>query len=214
MTIKNKRTPIQPTDYLIVTPLSIRACLNEMKALANFDLAVHINDQSDYHAEVQFIERHNDDLPVYITSRLIATQTGTCVTFEVSEYLRESNTRRIPKIAHNWQFLFPVILMAGIFLMVSQVREAFVSLVCMGPFLYMMSILEAEMKSDPQPNVKIDTAKIRRLMRQRADILKGDLYHALHVDPSEVRQDELGNEYYVDLVNGSADNKIPDMRER
>ncbi len=199
MTIKNKRTPIQPKDYLIVTPLTLETCLNEMNALANFDLNVNIHYQSDYHAEVQFIERHNDDLPVYITSRLIATQNGTCVTFEVSEYLRESNIRRSSNKRYAWRSTLPILgVIAVMFVLSSQTPEALVMFMCGGPILYAGSILEAEMSADPKPNVKIDADKIRRLMRQRADILKGDLYHALYVDPSEARQDELGNEYYVD----------------
>jgi hypothetical protein len=68
---------------------------------------------------------------------------------------------------------------------------------CSVPILYVASILEAEMSAESQPQHKFNADKIRRLMIQRADILKGDLYDTLYVDPSEARQDELGNEYYV-----------------
>jgi hypothetical protein len=124
MTTKNKRSFNLPKDYLIVTPLTLETCLKEMQALANFDLKVNIKHQSDYHAEVQFVERHNDDLPMYITSRLIAIGAGTCVTFEVSEYLNASHTRRLLKKSQNWQFIIPALMIAGLFLLASQIQEA------------------------------------------------------------------------------------------
>ena len=57
------------------------------------------------------------------------------------------------------------------------------------------------MLPDSNPNYMINTDKVRRLMLKRADVLKADLYHALFVDPSEARYDELGNVYYVDTIN-------------
>ena len=199
MTTKNKRATTQAKDYLIVTPLSLETCLTEIEAMANFDLNVNINYQTDYHAEVQFVERHNDDLPLYITSRLIATQNGTCVTFELSEYVREGMAQGVVHKAQDWQSIIWILVVTILtMIVVSQVPQMILAFICVSPMFLFWSMVE-NVSDSPHSSDNFDIDKIRRLMLQRAEVLKADVYDVLYIDPTESRQDELGNEYYVDI---------------
>jgi len=204
MKTKNKPTRNPCEQSLLVTPLSVEDCISKIEDMANFDLAVNIVHQSKYNAEIEFVERHNDDIPIYITSRLMASQNGTCVTFELENFVNgnRSNISDSP-LTHS----ITVALGATIFWLVASIVIFTPSantegLLCLTPLIFLAILYRNGSPIEVEPaKYKIDTGKIRRLMRQRAEVLKGDLYDTLHVDPAQVRQDELGNEYYIDVTN-------------
>ncbi len=171
--------------------------------MANFDLEVHIVHRSKYNAEIEFVERHNDDIPMYITSRLMASQDGTCVTFELDHYASEgrpnpllsSQTRRSMTTALSMSILW-----VAVSLVLFTPSANMSAMLCLTPVVFLVMFIRENSTIRLKPaTYKINTDKVRRLIRQRADILKGDLYATLHIDPAEAHRDELGNEYYIDM---------------
>jgi hypothetical protein len=206
MKTKNRLASSPCENSLIVTPLSVEDCISKIEDMANFDQEVNIVHQSKYNAEIEFVERHNDDIPMYITSRLMASQNGTCVTFEFDQPTREktrpSLRQRKWRESRTTTIVVAMLMTLLIISVLTQFVEGFMVYLCLAPIIFFVSWLQVIPSVSVKPaNYEINTDKVRRLKRQRAEALKGDLYDTLHIDPSEAHRDELGNEYYIDLAN-------------
>ncbi len=199
MKSKNKPSRNPCEQSLLITPLSVEACISKIQDMANFDLEVHIVHRSKYNAEIEFVERHNDDIPMYITSRLMASQDGTCVTFE------DGSAKETEKTLWTYILLFIAGMVAiyllwillQIVLMIARNPEVAPVWLAILPIAFILGRLKRDRYQTSQSD-SFDSDKMTKIRHQRAEVLKGDLYATLHIDPAEVRWDELGNEYYVD----------------
>lgn len=205
---KTKNTAIPQSSTILTTPLSVTDCLRRFENLANFDLSVNVKRASVHSAEVQFIERHNDDLPLYVTSRLMATQHGTQVSFELSEYLRDDMRQRSP----NTRVLTPkqmhlitgmiISLIAMVMMGYRNPEEIWSGVLCFVPFIVILfgfAWMAVSPVDELAIGIKQSSPKIKAIMFQRAEVLKEDIIDVLTVNPEKAHYDELGNAYYLDV---------------
>ncbi len=206
---KAKNTIIPSGDVLLTTPLSVAECVEKLQNMAHFDLNVHIVRQSTHSAEVKFVERHNDDLPLYVTSRLMTTKNGTRVSFELSEYLRERTQQpreAVKSIYQNPKLAAALVFITMIFIMAGYKAG---DLVAMGSYLLPVLLIgggivheieKTKYTTTPMER-KQRSRKIKAIMHQRADVLKEDIIDALTIDSTEEQFDELGNAYYIEIAD-------------
>lgn len=204
---KTKNTLIPQGEALLTTPLSVADCIKQLQEMKHFDLTVNILRQSKHSAELKFIERHNDDLPLYVTSRLMTTNDGTRVSFELSEYLRERTAQKpesgqlTPKQSR-FAGGFVVAIMMLVFGGITVPEMMWSTILCTIPFtvfIFGIGWLAIGPVEETPAQMGQRSHKIKALMHQRAEVLKADIIDALTIDPTKENIDELGNVYYIDM---------------
>lgn len=199
MKAKNKPTRNPCEKSLIVTPLSLTDCISKIEEMANFDLKVSIKWQSKIKAEVNFVQRQDYDHPIYTTSQLIATKEGICVTFDGG---KPTKTDKTTQVYFEMFLVWVSRLVLGVVLIhvaVMAIREPRIT-----PLLFFVLFVAYGLHTIKVSGYRIrqtenfDNDHMTESMLKRSASLKASLYNALYIDPSEVYQDELGNEYFVD----------------
>jgi|GEM_PF-1829745 len=203
---KRKNTLIPQGDVLLTTPYTVVDCIAHLQNMEHFDLTINVKSQSDTYAELQLVERHNDDLPLYVNTRLIRTHRETKVTFELSEYLRERASRaQQPLELHSGlntkQALLGVAIGLVVVFSLISIPDVAGVLLCTIPLLAFVMYMKQEVTTaevSSPPEIKQRSEKIKAIMRQRADVLRDDMIDALTFDPSAEYFDALGNAYYLE----------------
>ncbi len=199
MKSKNKPSRNPCEQSLLITPLSVDDCISKIEDLANVDLKVTIKHQSKYKAEINFVQRRDYDHPIYTTSRLIATKNGTCVTFDGGKSL---TTNKAIQLYVEMLLIWVSRLALGaalIVMVVMIIKDPLITPLWFCILFLIYGLYTAKESSYPnRQDGNFDSKYMTESMLERSANLKASLYDALYVDPSEVRWDELGNEYYVD----------------
>ena len=207
MKAKNKPTHNPCEQSLIVTPLSIDDCIYKIEDMAYFDLKVTIKRESRYKAEVDFVQRRDYDHPIYTRSRLTASKDGTCVTFD------GSRPTTIDKIIQSYVEMFLVWVsrlvlgVALLLIVVMVIQDPLITPLWFCTLFVIYGLYTArESRYRIRQTDNFDSKYMTESMLKRSASLKASLYNALYIDPTELRKDELGNEYYVDVPKYQTDN--------
>lgn len=198
---KNKRADVNE-DCILITPLSIEVCLSKIEAMTYYDLKVDIKYHSRYKAEVYLEQRRDYDHPIYITSQLIATERGTCVTFDGGKPSKSGFQGYGDRFA-KWlmRLILGIAWLPATYLIIedpASVRPLMILfLVCLFLFSYDIHSLRKS-RFPTSKSVDFKTDVMTESMLRRANELKSNLYNALYAKQSEARFDELGNMYYID----------------
>lgn len=178
-----------------------------LNTMANADLTVTVKHHSAYYAEVKFTDRHNDDLPFSMTSRLIAKgQHRTCVTFE-TPHQAQINLKSKDEIPSLWTWiimgvyglmglyiLFLLVLLSQVVIVRPVILLVFIVI---GWIQYVAHSLANGSLDDP----KFNQRKMKKLAQQRMNRLESALRETLLTAPPSAHFDELGNTYYIEEPN-------------
>jgi hypothetical protein len=199
MKIKNSPTRNPCENSLIVTPLSIDDCIYKIEEMEYFNLTVDINHQSIKRVDIYLMQRRDFDHPSYITLQLIVTGEGTCVTFHADKSPKKKSSFR----TYAEQFLsLLVVLFIGV--AVLQLVTTIIlnsDIIVQVTLIVFLSFWMLPFKNRGNTTTEthsFDSDHMTESMLKRAEDLKISIRDTLYVDPSEARQDELGNEYYVE----------------
>lgn len=209
---KTKNTPISRKDCAYLSPLSVATCVAEIKAMAHYELEVRVVRQSKHSAELEVVERYNDDVPLYITYRLMDMSDGTCVSYHLSSLLVRDKKPTLhksqpthPQDDTTFKSIIGALIFILIVILILQLPvELFVIYaILIPPISYLKDWIDKiKAESDPTKSdvSPYQSEKVRQLMLKRAEAVKSEVIRTLRSVTKDVRYDELGNAYYLDLA--------------
>ncbi len=201
---KAKNTPILRKDCIMVSPLSVAMCVAEIQNMAHYELEIEVARQSDHSAELQVVERHNDDVPLYITYRLMATEDGTCIAYHLNSLiLRQSKRPRKERdpFSQAVATIIGLIFIAIIMLDLGGEVFALALVISLPMMLFMIGAKEISVNTAQPEKTAYQSEKVRRIMLERGEAVRDDVIATLNRATTDIRYDELGNAYYLDASN-------------
>jgi len=204
---KRKNTLLSHKDCVRITPLSVETCVNIIQQMAHYELEIEIKHQSQYSAELQLVERYNDDVPLYITYRLMGLTEGTCVSYHLSSLTLRNPQRRIrsrKKFDPTAQALALIVAIGFIIIFALDLStEVFMfHLFIISPLLLIPASLMTVDANSGYGQTEVapkQQGKINQRMMQRAEVVKQEVLSTLNNTLNEEQHDELGNAYYLDV---------------